>query len=350
MWRLASHVILISAAAHLLSGCVVLGYYKQSFSGHIDLMRRAQPIERVIAAPAIDASLRSHLQQLLEIRRYAIEELHLPDNGSYLQYVDLGRDFVVWNVFATPEFSLESRQSCFPVVGCLSYRGYFSEADARKAAQQLASEGNDVYVGGVAAYSTLGWFADPVLSSMLRWDDSRLAQLIFHELAHQRVYVEDDSDFNEAFATAVGEIGVQRWLRANGRQEEIAGWQVYRQRQKDFLLLVKKTAERLHKLYAIQADSEAMRTAKAEVFEDMRGEYRQLRDGQWGSYDGYDHWFATANNARVAAVATYHDLVPGFMAIYRQGDEDIQSFYATGAELARRPFEERRASLGAAVH
>lgn len=335
-------ILLIGAAAPLLGGCSVLGYYQQGFAGQLDLMRRSQAIESLLAEDSTDPELRRRLQLVLDIRRFAINKLQLPDNGSYLQYADLERPYVVWNVFAAPEFSLEPVKSCFPVVGCLSYRGYFKEDDAREAAAELAAQGNDVYVGGVAAYSTLGWFADPVLNSMLRWNDVRLARLIFHELAHQKLYAEDDSDFNEAFATAVGEIGVERWLSEQGREEDIRAWQPYRSRQQDFLELVGKTAERLRKLYAIQADVDAMRAAKAEVLADMRLEYRQLRDGRWAGYDGYDHWFQTVNNARIAAVSTYHSLVPRFVERYQQSGGDIRAFYADVAQAATLPAMARR--------
>lgn len=347
--RRLSAVALLITAAHMLSGCSVLGYYKQGLAGQIDLMRRTQPIERVLAAPQTSPQLAEHLQQVLALRRFAIEELQLPDNGSYLHYADLQRPYVVWNVFAAPEFSLSPVRSCFPVVGCLNYRGYFNEADARRAAARLAEQGHDVFVGGVAAYSTLGWFADPVLSSMLHWDELRLARLIFHELAHQQVYAGDDSDFNEAFATAVSVIGMQRWLAVQGDADKQRAWDVFRQRQQDFLALVGRAAARLEKLYAIHADAQAMRAAKADVLADMRRGYRALRDGAWLGYDGYDHWFARVNNARIAAVSTYHDKVPAFLQRYEQLGGDLRAFYQACAEAANLPPAARHAWLQVAL-
>ena len=309
-------------------------------------MRRAQPIADVVANQQTTPELRQRLQRVLQIRRFAIDELKLPDNGSYLEYADLKRPYVVWSVFATPEFSLKPIQSCFPIVGCMSYRGYFVEAEANKAAAQLAEAGNDVYVGGVAAYSTLGWFEDPIVNSMLRWDEARLAKLIFHEMAHQQVYANGDSDFNEAFATAVGEIGLRRWLVANQASsitsDQQHAWAQSNARQQDFLSLVKQTAGRLRKLYQLQADEGAMRAAKAEIMASMRSKYQQLRDGRWRGYDGYDDWFATANNARIAAVATYHDQVPNFLALYEQLGQDLQAFYRECERAAKTNVEERR--------
>lgn len=306
-------------------------------------MRRAEPIADVVANPSTTPELRQRLQRILQIRRFAIDELKLPDNGSYLHYADLQRPYVVWNVFATPEFSLKPVQSCFPIVGCLSYRGYFIEAEADKAAAQLAAAGNDVFVGGVAAYSTLGWFEDPIVSSMLRWDETRLAKLIFHEMAHQQVYANNDSDFNEAFATAVGEIGGRRWLAANKLPDQHEAWLQSQARQEDFLALVKKTAKRLEDLYQLQADADAMRAAKAEVMQSMREQYRQLRDGPWDGYDGYDDWFAKANNARIAAISTYHDQVPSFIALYEALGQDIQAFYRACERAANMSPKERQA-------
>lgn len=326
-----------------------MGYYQQGLFGQLELMHKSQPIEAVLQDQTTPPALAARLSQVLAFRRFAFETLLLPDNGSYMHYVDLQRPYVVWNVFATPEFSLRPVQSCFPVVGCLSYRGYFNQADAEKAAGQYAADGHDVFVGGVAAYSTLGWFSDPVLSSMLRWDEMKLAQLIFHELAHQQLYAEDDSDFNEAFATAVSIIGVEQWLRARGNPAQRMAWQQYRERQQDFLALVKPAAQRLRKLYAVQGDAQAMREAKAQVLDDLRRDYRQLRDGPWQGYNGYDRWFETANNARIAAVATYHDWVPAFLAHYEHLNRDIEAFYARSAEVARQPAQARRDWLSAAL-
>lgn len=339
-------VLLIITAAQFLGGCSVLGaplsYYSQSIRGHIDVMYRSRPISDWLADEATGEPLRKRLEQVLAMRRFAIEELQLPDNGSYLDYADLERSHVVWNVFSTPEFSLEPLQSCFPFVGCLSYRGYFSQADAENEAQRLRDAGHDVYVGGVAAYSTLGWFADPVLNTMLRWSEPRLASVLFHELGHQKTYADDDSAFNEAFATAVGEIGVERWLNSQGEAGSLPDWQANSERKSDFVELVDSYAQRLRQLYERQADDQAMRAAKADVLEEMRADYRQLRDGKWGGYNGYDGWFASVNNARISAVSTYHRWVPAFMNLLAEKDGDLAAFYAECARAARLGKKERR--------
>lgn len=342
MMRRLLTVLSVIAAAQFLGGCSVLGYYSQSALGHVDLMSRSRPITEWLADESTDELTRKKLQSVLVMRQFAMTALHLPDNGSYLEYADLERSHVVWNVFATPELSLKPVKSCFPVVGCLSYRGYFAKADAEAQAARLKAEGNEVYVGGVSAYSTLGWFADPVLNTMLRWSEPRLAAVLFHELAHQKIYADDDSAFNEAFATAVGLIGVQRWLEDQGRQDAWAQWQRGRDYQKDFLALVEGTAERLRKLYSSTAETEVMRAAKAEIYADMLASHQTLKKGKWQGYSGYDHWFRTANNARMSAVSTYHRWVPAFMKLLEESEGDIQRFYEESERVAALSHEARR--------
>ncbi len=338
-------VLMIITAAHTLGGCAVLGYYSQSAFGHIDVMFRSRAISDWLADEETDEDLRARLQQVLAMREFAIRELKLPDNGSYLDYADLERSHVVWNVFATPEFSLEPVTSCFPLVGCLNYRGYFDKADAEKEAARLKALGHDVHVGGVAAYSTLGWFADPVLNTMLRWSEPRLASVLFHELGHQKLYVDDDSAFNEAFATAVGEIGVQRWYVQHGDSETLKEWEVQESRKQDFLQLVSGTADRLRKLYAVQADAGAVRAAKQEILADMQARYAQIKSARWGGYAGYDEWFAGVNNARVSAVSTYHRWVPAFVNILDASGNNLDAFYAECQRGAYMPRDERQSWL-----
>ncbi len=338
-------VSLIIAAAHTLGGCAVLGYYSQSTFGHLHLMFRSRPISEWLEDKNTDPVVRDRLQTVLDMRTFAIEQLHLPDNGSYLDYADLERSHVVWNVFATPEFSLKPVTSCFPFVGCLNYRGYFSQADAEVEAARLKALGHDVYVGGVAAYSTLGWFADPVLNTMLQWSEPRLASVLFHELGHQKLYVDDDSAFNEAFATAVGEIGVQRWFAEQDDSEVLRKWQAQRHYQEDFLQLVSDTAERLKTLYAVQAEEAVKRSAKLEILRDMQSRYAELKAKQWHNYSGYDAWFSDVNNARISAVSTYHAWVPAFLNILRARNYDLDAFYAECELGAALKPEQRRAWL-----
>lgn len=331
-------VLLIITAAQFLGGCSVLGYYSQSALGHLDVMFKSRPISEWLADDTTSDTLRNRLQQVLAMREFAITELKLPDNGSYLDYADLGRSHVVWNVFATPAFSLEPITSCFPLVGCLNYRGYFDEKDAQREAARLKALGNDVHVGGIAAYSTLGWFSDPILNTMLRWSEPRLASVLFHELAHQKLYVDDDSAFNEAFATAVGEIGVQRWYSAQQDSQTIQAWKQQVARKSDFLALVTATATRLRSLYSSDQDATAMQSAKEQIFADMQIEYAEMKQNRWQGYTGYDNWFEQVNNAKISAVSTYNRWVPAFMNILSASNHDVDAFYAEcerGAKLSR---------------
>jgi predicted aminopeptidase len=326
----------------LVTGCATLGYYGQTVGGHLEVMHKRVPLARALADPELKPTTRERLQQVEAIRRFAIDVLGLPDNDSYRSYADLERPYVLWNVFAAPEFELKALQSCFPLVGCLSYRGYYAERDARAYADALRAQGYDVYVGGVAAYSTLGWFADPVLNTMLRWSPTELAGVIFHELAHQKLYVPDDSSFNESFATAVQEEGLRRWLAQQGDDGLRLAAEQEAQRREAFLRLVEATRVRLQQLYASGQPPEQMRASKAAVFDEMRAEYARLK-ATWGGYAGYDAWFgADLNNARLLAVATYHEWVPAFRALLQDAGGDLQRFYSDAGLAARLPPDARR--------
>src|SRR5512140_485103 len=264
--------ITTAAAALLLlalGGCSAIDFYWQGVAGQMSLLARARPITDVVESTN-DPLLKKRLLQVQAIRAFAVRELGLPDNQSYTRYSDLGRPYVVWNVVATPELSLTPRQWCYAIVGCVSYRGYFNEDEARNEAQRLVARGDDVNLGGVAAYSTLGWFDDPVLSTFVRYKESELARLIFHELAHQVVYVKDDTAFNESFAVAVEEEGMQRWLSAQASRpdapqlaEEVARAKRLRA---DFRSLVRTTRDRLKALYASRLPEKQKREGKAETF------------------------------------------------------------------------------------
>jgi predicted aminopeptidase len=325
-----------------LQGCASIQYYGQTAGGHIDVMQRRVPLSRALASPDLKPATRQRLEQVGQIRSFATSELLLPDNGSYRSYADLERPYVLWNVFAAPQFELKPLQSCFPLVGCLSYRGYYSEDEARAHAAQLRAQGHDVYVGGVADYSTLGWFSDPVLNTMLRWSETELAGVIFHELAHQKLYVRDDSSFNESFATAVQEEGVRRWLdRQDDTKLREAAEQEARRRE-DFVRLVEATRKRLQQLYASGQPAAQMAQSKAQVFEGMRAEYARLKQA-WNGYAGYDNWFGSdLNNAKLLAVATYHELVPAFRQLMLAADGDLTRFYADAELAARLPVDARR--------
>lgn len=328
-----------------VGGCASSGYYWQSVQGQLDIWRRERPIEEVISDPATPASLKERLATVLQIREFASRELGLPDNASYRRYADLGRPYVVWNVFAAPGLSLELRQWCFPVAGCVSYRGYFEKDAADRFASALAGDGYDVFTGGVPAYSTLGWFADPVLNTFIHYPAPELARLIFHELSHQVAYVRDDTVFNESFAVAVELEGVRRWLERHGSDDDRRFFQRMQQRRADFIRLVQAYRARLDALYRSRLAPQAMRDAKAGILGELAEEYRRLR-AEWGGFAGYDRWFAQPpNNASIAAVAIYTQQVPAFQALLREQDGDLSRFYRVVQSLAAQPKSERDAAL-----
>ena len=332
----------------LLAGCTAAGYYWQGFRGQLDLLERARPIPAVLATTE-DPALRRKLERVLAIREYASRELALPDNPSYRSYTDLGRRFVLWNVFAAPELSLEPRQWCFPVAGCVNYRGYFDEAAARAEASQLGASGDDVYVGGVPAYSTLGYFNDPMLSTVIRYPDTEVARLIFHELAHQVAYAKDDTVFNESFAVAVEEEGIGRWLAAQDDAALTAQFNTSQRYRDGFRTLVSRTQSELVTLYASPASVEEKRAGKAAAFASMRAAYDALKK-EWGGFAAYDGWFAQGpNNANLAAVGLYTQKVPEFHALLAGDSGDLRRFYAHVKALAALPKGERDSALATAA-
>jgi predicted aminopeptidase len=327
----------------LLSGCSSVSYYGQLASGQWQLLQAREPVAKVIADPARPQPLRDHLVQAQKARTFASAQLHLPDNQSYRLYADIGRPYVVWNVFATQEFSLAAQNHCFPIAGCVAYRGYYSQGAARGEAALLKQQGMDVSIGGVEAYSTLGWFNDPIMSSMLSWGDERLATLIFHELAHQRFYVKDDTEFNESFATFVEQEGTRQWRVARGLAP--IGSAALQQRDQ-FTRLVLDTRKRLETLYAQPLAADAMRRAKAAEFERLRSEYRQVRDSQWGGDKRYDAWVnQPMNNARLLPFGLYDQWVPAFAALFRQEGENWLKFYAAVERMGQLPVAQRKAAL-----
>jgi predicted aminopeptidase len=344
-----------SAARTLVSGalCVLLGgcYLMQAATGQYRLLHARVPIDTLIAAPETPSALRTRLSEVRAAREFASHELGLPDNRSYRSYADIGRPFVVWNVVAAPEFSLHPRRWCFPVAGCVAYRGYFREQRARELALELEAHGYDVVVEGVPAYSTLGKFADPVLSSMLRYDDDELAATIFHELAHQLIYVRNDSEFNEAFATTVEELGLTRWLEHQGEAQRIERFHTEQEREAALLALLKAARARLSGLYASGAGMDEMRAHKRQILAELAADIRALERRQGVRYPVYDQWIAAGlNNAQLVAVATYYDCVPGFKRLLAAEDDDLTRFYAAVRELAKQPRAERHARLcGAAA-
>ncbi|HCE09823.1 MAG TPA: aminopeptidase [Oxalobacteraceae bacterium] len=327
-----------------VASCASLGYYAQAAHGQISLLAEARPIDDWLADPVVNVKLKIKLAKAQEMRRFAARELGLPDNGSYKTYADLKRRYVLWNVVATPELSLKPLQWCFPIAGCVNYRGYYDREAAQEYGAELRHEGYDVQVAGVAAYSTLGWFNDPFLSTFMHYPDGELARLVFHELAHQVLYVQDDSQFNESFATAVEEAGVERWMLLQADPKMRVAYAVYEGRKHDFLALLLKYRKRLEANYARDVSDAEKRQQKAVIFQALKDEYQTLKVS-WGGYRGYDRWFAAPlSNAHLASIATYHDLVPGFRALLAR-EKTFPAFYAAVKKLAQLDKAERHRRL-----
>jgi predicted aminopeptidase len=334
--RLTLYRLAALLAVAPIGGCYVL----QAAHGQYEVMRRSEPISAVLADANTAPATRAGLELVAAARSFAVTELGLPDSRSYRSYADLGRPYVVYNVVATDEFAVAPRRWCFLVAGCVAYRGYFDEQRARDFALKLSIRGDDVSVGGVPTYSTLGHLPDPVFSSMLQWRETRLVGTIFHELAHERLYVAGDSEFNEAFASVVEAAGVRRWLEGAGRQDELDRVRLAAVREIEFGELLRNTRDRLDALYRSGLDVEAMRIAKQREFGLLKFAYEQLR-GRWGGYAGYDGWFAQPlNNARLAAVATYRDCVPGLQRLLDEAGS-LPAFYERVAALGRLPARQR---------
>jgi predicted aminopeptidase len=337
------------AAVCLGSGCSTLGYYGQAVHGHLELMGRARPVSDWLAAPDTPAPLRDKLALSQQLRDFAVSELKLPDNRSYRAYADLQRGAAVWNVVATPELSLTLKTWCFPLMGCVGYRGYFDRAPADALAGSLQAEGWEVMVYGVPAYSTLGWTnwmgGDPLLNTFILWPEGELARLIFHELAHQVAYAADDTTFNESYATAVERLGGQRWLAS--RPEARTEYERFAQRRADWRALMQAQRGRLQALYASELDDAAKRVRKAELMTQWRAEYETLKRERWNGFAGYDAWVARANNASFGVQAAYNELVPAFERLFDREQGDFARFHAEVRRLAALPKAERRATLEA---
>ena len=331
--------------AAVLAGCATSGYYTQAFSGQLDLWQRMESIDDLLARPGTEAPVKVKLGRVRAIREFASRELGLPDNGSYRKYADLKRPFVVWNVFATEEFSLRPREWCFLVVGCVSYRGYFSKTGVDAYAEELKSEGYDVFVGGVPAYSTLGYFDDPVLSTFINYPETELARLIFHELSHQLLYVPSDSAFNESFAATVELEGVRRWIETHGKQADKDLFAAAQTRRQDYLALVDQYRGKLNELYTLPQASADKRAGKRQLFEALQADYQRLK-ASWGGFAGYDWIFKqNLNNAFFVSNALYTQLVPAFQALLARSGGDLQRFYSESGALAGKSREAREASF-----
>lgn len=338
-------LIVIAAVGLLLCACSSLHYYAQAAHGQGELIAHRRPVSKLLRDPATDPRLAARLRRAQQARRFASQRLELPDNRSYTGYVDLHRPYVVWNVFATPRYSVEAVPQCFPVTGCVAYRGWFKEADAKADAARLQTRGDDVWVGGVPAYSTLGWFADPILSSMLRWDDDELDSTIFHELAHQLIYVKGDTAFNESFASFVQAEGLREWRRSRGLPPQDGRAQAM---EDGFTRLVLDLRARLQTLYASGADASAMDAAKQHEMAAFRVGYAQWRARDWPDDHRYDAWVAAPiNNARLLPFGLYDQWAPAFAVMFERAGRGWSAFHAHVRELARETKLQRDRSLRA---
>lgn len=337
-----SVLVLLSA---LLISCETIGYYQQAVRGQLGILFSRSDIEALLERPATPAELKQKFRTLLALREFAVEELLLPAGDSYRSYVELNREHVLWNVFAAPEFSLDPVTWCYPIAGCVNYRGYFSQAAAEALAERLARDGYDVYTGGVDAYSTLGWFDDPIYSTVINRPDYQLAELIFHELAHQRVYLPGDTTFNESFATFVEREGTRRWLLSIEDDRAIEAAEQSARRQEQFVQLVGDFQARLQTLFDSDLTPEEKRREKLALQAALRESYGGLKSS-WQGYTGYDQWFASSlNNAQLSTVAAYNDLVPAFAALYEQSGESLVDFYQAVKNLAELTSDERELLL-----
>ncbi len=343
-----------------LCGCHTLSFYGQAVKGQYQIFAHQKSIDKLITAPDTSPRLKERLELLRDLRAFAKADLSLPTDHQYRKYVDVQRPFVVWNVEAAPEFSMEPKTWWYPLLGSLQYRGYFSKSGATNYAAFLRSEGYDVSVGGVEAYSTLGWFKDPVLNTFIFESDADLAEIIFHELGHQRLFARGDTDFNEAFATTVGQEGARRWLKARGNNLGLNDYLAHLHRSDQFVHLVMRTRAQLLQLYGDEQTedgkikarskkdsppSDQLRQQKKKLLAGMQDEYARLKS-EWGGDTEYDGWFAhSINNAQLNSVAAYYDLVPGFEQLLAANGGDVEKFYEAAERLSKRPKPDRHEEL-----
>jgi predicted aminopeptidase len=345
--RSIARTVIAAMLGITVTGCTTIGYYAHLAAGEMAVLRARVPIKQVIADPDIDPALRARLELALRARAFASGTLKLPRNKSYTTYADIHRPFVMWNVFATPTLSLQPVEHCFLFAGCVAYQGFYRRDRAEALADKLALQGDDVWISGVPAYSTLGHFADPLLSTMDQWSDDEMIGTIFHELAHQQFYVKGDTAFNESFATFVQRQGLEQW-HADNHLPPPDPTAAARQRQ--FTKLVLATRDKLKAVYASDLSDAAKRGRKAQAFADLRRDYAHLRDTEWHGYHGYDHWFDTPiNNAKLLPFGLYDRGVPAFAALFKRCDGDWTRFYAAVRRIGGEPAVQRDAFLESAV-
>lgn len=342
-----ARILLLLAAAVLAAATLGGCYYAQAVRGQIEVLSKREPIDKVLADETTPDELAERLRLVEDARRYSIEELKLPDNDSYTSYADLERNYVLWNVFAAPEFSIEPHRWCYPIVGCLAYRGYFRKERAEKVAADLSENGYDVFLGGVSAYSTLGRFDDPVLNTMLNWDDVRLVEVLFHELAHQVVYIRDDTAFNESFATAVAEAGIRRYLRDRGREDELERYEERRELTQELMALIGDARDDLGRLYAMAREDGDKRRLKERRVDELTADITQLLE-RYGRDPGTWLW-APFNNARLASFSVYEGHLPAFRRMLADCDGAFACFLAEVERIAELEPAARNAYLASMV-
>ena len=342
--KIIKYSILI-LGAFTVSACSSFGYYMDLMSGHSELLEQQKPISEILANKETESKLRQLLETSQKIRDFASKELHLPENDSYRTYADIKRPYAVWNVVAAKEFSIEAKKWCFLFVGCLSYRGYFSKEDASTYANELKKEGYDTYVAGAKAYSTLGWFDDPLLNTMMYKSEAHRTGIIFHELAHQVVYIDDDSAFNEAFATTVEQEGIRRWMAKKGKNKQYDQYLINKKRDTQLNALLRETREKLKQLYKTKISEKEKRQEKKLIFSLMQKKYQLLKKS-WGDYTVYDKWMSQElNNAHLLLIATYHNLVPAFKAMLKKENNNLKKFYIAVEQLGQLDKEKRNKQL-----
>jgi predicted aminopeptidase len=343
-------VALATGMLALSAGCSTIGYYAQSVGGHLALVRAARPVPDWLADERAPPALKERLRLAQRIRDFAVSDLAEPDNASYRRYADLQRAYAVWNVVAAPELSLTLQTWCYPVLGCVGYRGYYDEAAAATFGDTLRAQGLEVSVYGVPAYSTLGLlpgdaFADPLLNTFINYPEGELARLIFHELAHQIAYAKDDTEFNESFATTVERLGSARWLNEHADAKAREDYARIEARRHDFRELTGRYRERFDALYRSAAGDAAKREAKRALLGQLHADYETMKGERWGGFSGYDGWFAHANNAAFGVLAAYNGLVPNFERLFERVGRDFPRFYAEVRRISALPTPERRGAL-----
>ncbi len=330
----------------IVSSCSTVNYYLQAVSGHMDLVGKERPIEEVLSDAETSDDLKQKLKLAKQAREFASNELSLPDNDSYKTYADLERPYVVWNVVATPAYSIKPKKWCFMIVGCLSYRGYFEKQKAIDHADTLKKEGLDVQVSGASAYSTLGYFDDPLLNTMMVHSDASLVGIIFHELAHQVIYIDGDTAFNEAFATAVEQEGLHRWFK---QQADLAKYKEYltkKETRHQFYKMLKETRLALQMAFNEAENEQQKLSAKNDIYTQLQQDYKQW--SKQNNFYGYDQWMQRdLNNAHLALIATYQDLVPSFLNLLATVNGDLPTFYKRVAELGELEKAKRDEQLAA---